>query len=72
MRGKYISWGVILAAFILSACNSHTERPPNPQQLYDQGQQVYLEFCAECHQVDGTGWSTLYPLTGWQPDCHPA
>lgn len=55
--------------FSLAACNAHTERPtpPRAQALYDRGQQLYLEFCAECHQVDGTGWSTLYPRLAGNP-----
>jgi len=67
VRGKYIRWSVVLIAFILSACNTHTERPPNPQELYDEGQHLYVEFCAECHQEDGRGWSTLYPRLAGNP-----
>src|SRR4051812_6997065 len=52
---------------ILSACNGHPEQPPNPQQLISRGQQVYLEQCAECHQLDGSGYSNLYPALAGNP-----
>ena len=70
MRRKYICWiGVlgVLVAFMLSGCNTHTERPPNADELYSQGKQVYTEFCAECHQEDGQGGSTLYPRLAGNP-----
>jgi mono/diheme cytochrome c family protein len=67
VHARYILWGAALIVFILSACNTHTERPPNPQDMINQGQQIYLEFCAECHQVDGMGWSTLYPRLAGNP-----
>ena len=65
--GRMIFLVLVLLGFILTACNTHTERPPNPQDLINQGQQIYLEFCAECHQVDGMGWSTLYPRLAGNP-----
>lgn len=67
MSRKYFLLVAVLLGLILSACNTHTERPPNPQELYNQGQQIYLEFCAECHQVDGMGWSTLFPRLAGNP-----
>ena len=67
MSGKIIGWGIVLVAFMLSACNTHTERPPNADELYSRGKQVYTEFCAECHQEDGQGWSTLYPRLAGNP-----
>ncbi len=56
-----------LLVLLLAACTTHTERPPNSGQLIQQGGQVYLEFCAECHQTDGTGWSTLFPRLAGNP-----
>ncbi len=62
MRKNNILWFVLMMmGLAISACNSHSERPPNPQAVIDAGQQVFLEYCAECHQTDGMGWSTLYP-----------
>jgi mono/diheme cytochrome c family protein len=58
---------VLLIGLILTACNTHTERPPEPDKVIHSGKQLYLEFCAECHQVDGTGWSDLYPRLAGNP-----
>ncbi|MCC7450997.1 MAG: cytochrome c [Anaerolineae bacterium] len=60
--------GLILCGLILAACTStHPEEPPNKQQLISRGQTVFLEQCAECHQVDGSGWSHLYPKLAGNP-----
>ena len=67
MRARYVGWMIIFTAIILSACNSHTERPPEPQKVIDSGQHLYVEFCAECHQTDGMGWSNLYPRLAGNP-----
>ena len=67
MPRKQFHLAVLLIGMILSACTTHTERPPNPEELYKEGQQIYLEFCAECHQTDGMGWSTLYPRLAGNP-----
>jgi mono/diheme cytochrome c family protein len=59
---------MLLGIFILlTACNTHTERPLEPQKVINSGQRLYLEFCAECHQTDGTGWSDLYPRLAGNP-----
>jgi alcohol dehydrogenase (quinone), cytochrome c subunit len=57
----------LLAGLTLVACNTHTERPPEPQKVINAGQRLYLEFCAECHQTDGSGWSDLYPRLAGNP-----
>ena len=68
MKRTLIGLSLILIAVIaLSACNSRTEQPVDQQKMIDQGRQVYLEYCAECHQVNGTGWSTLYPRLAGNP-----
>jgi len=64
VSGKYITLVALVIAEVLSVgcgLNSHSEQPTNPQELASHGQTVYIEYCAECHQTDGTGWSTLYP-----------
>lgn len=58
---------LLAAALLISACNAHTERPPEPQDLIHSGQMLYVEYCAECHQTDGTGWSELYPRLAGNP-----
>jgi mono/diheme cytochrome c family protein len=67
VRAKYFALCILLMALILSACNTHTERPPEPQKVINSGQRLYLEFCAECHQTDGSGWSDLYPRLAGNP-----
>ena len=67
VRVKTFGWSLILITLILAACNSHTERPPEPEKVISSGQHLYVEFCAECHQTDGTGWSDLYPRLAGNP-----
>jgi mono/diheme cytochrome c family protein len=59
---------VLLFALLLSACApSHTERPNNPEERIVHGEKIYVEFCSECHQADGGGWSHLYPRFAGNP-----
>jgi len=60
---------IILAVIevLTAGWDSHTERPGNTDELMRLGQLTYVEFCAECHQTDGTGWSTLYPTLARNP-----
>jgi mono/diheme cytochrome c family protein len=67
MKRIYLAGAIVVVMLIIGACNTHTERPPNPDQLISDGQQIYLEFCAECHQVDGTGYTTLIPRLAGNP-----
>src|SRR5215212_191871 len=67
MSGKLIGFCALLAALLLAACNTHTERPPEPEKVIKTGETLYVEYCAECHQVDGTGWSNLYPRLAGNP-----
>ena len=67
MRGKQIGLCVLLAVLLFAACNTHTERPPEPEKVIKTGEVLYVEYCAECHQVDGTGWSNLYPRLAGNP-----
>ena len=68
MNGKiFLVAIVLLGLFLIAGCNSHTERPLQPEELYRRGQTLYLENCAECHQADGMGWSTLYPRLAGNP-----
>jgi mono/diheme cytochrome c family protein len=67
VRAKIFVLCVLLTALTLVACNTHTERPPEPEKVINSGQHLYLEFCAECHQTDGSGWSDLYPRLAGNP-----
>ena len=64
---NYFLLVTMMIAFLLAACNTHTERPPEAQKVIHSGEMLYVEFCAECHQVDGTGWSNLYPRLAGNP-----
>lgn len=67
MSKKRICLLAVLIGLLVSGCNTHTERPPDADKLIRQGQTLYVEYCAECHQEDGTGWSTLYPRLAGNP-----
>lgn len=58
---------LLIGLSLITACNAHTEYPPDPQKMINDGKIVYLEYCAECHQTDGQGWSTLYPRLAGNP-----
>ena len=66
-KSDVVGLALLLTALILAACNSHTERPPEPEKVIHSGQRLYVEFCAECHQTDGMGWSDLYPRLAGNP-----
>jgi mono/diheme cytochrome c family protein len=68
MRPVYITLAALaIVVLLLLDYNSHSERPTNPEELMTLGQRIYVEYCAECHQTDGTGWSTLYPRLAGNP-----
>ncbi len=58
---------LLLVALLLAACNSHTEQPPNPGQLIQEGQPLYAQNCAQCHQGDGTGQPGKVPRLAGNP-----
>jgi mono/diheme cytochrome c family protein len=59
--------GVAIAAILVLDFRSQYEQHQNPQKLMSEGHQLYVEYCAECHQTDGSGWSTLYPRLAGNP-----
>ncbi len=67
--GKYgIPFAALLiSALFISACNSHTERPPDPQRLIHDGQPLYVQNCASCHGTDGTGQPGQVPRLAGNP-----
>jgi mono/diheme cytochrome c family protein len=68
MKRKRLDWVVIvLAGLLATGCNTHTERPRNIEPMLRDGELIYVEYCAECHQVGGQGWSTLYPRLAANP-----
>ena len=68
MRGVVMTLiGLVLAAFLFADFRSIREPPNNGEKLMNDGHGLYIEFCAECHQTDGSGWSTLYPRLAGNP-----
>ncbi len=67
MSRAFILWGTLMIGLALAACTTHTERPPNPAELYRQGHAIYFEYCAECHQTTGTGIPDLVPRLAGNP-----
>ncbi len=67
MKRRALGCCVVLIGLVLAACTVHTELPPNPDQLMKEGGRLYIEYCAECHQTDGSGWSNLYPRLAGNP-----
>ncbi len=67
MSKMYPGLVLLVAVLIFAACNTHTERPPQPQKVINSGQRLYIEYCAECHQTDGMGWADLYPRLAGNP-----
>src|SRR5689334_20917644 len=59
--------GLAIAALLFLDFRSVRDPPNNTQQVMGEGQRLYVEYCAECHQTDGTGWSTLYPRLAGNP-----
>ncbi len=65
---RLIRLGVLLMGLaVLAACTSHTELPPNGGELYSSGRELYLEYCAECHQTSGTGVPNVIPRLAGNP-----
>jgi alcohol dehydrogenase (quinone), cytochrome c subunit len=65
--GQYWRWGAVLLLLMLAACDSHTERPSQPEDLIRYGQQIYVANCAACHQADGMGDGSHYPRLAGNP-----
>ncbi len=58
---------LLIVGLLISACNSHTELPPDPQALIRAGKPLYLVYCAECHQPDGAGRPGQFPRLAGNP-----
>jgi mono/diheme cytochrome c family protein len=72
VHGRYLAPMLLVIALAITEIltagwDSHTERPTNARELMSLGELTYVEFCAECHQSNGTGWSTLYPTLASNP-----
>ena len=56
-------WFVILMIGTIQVIHlqSCQTRDARFSQYYVQGQQLYVQYCSNCHQKDGTGLGLLYP-----------
>jgi cytochrome c551 len=51
-----------LAIFLLHCSDSKTrDSSPKFTQYYNQGEELYLKHCGNCHQKNGKGLGRLYP-----------
>lgn len=55
----------LLLAVISIGCSPKTENKKETstkfQQYYIQGEQLYIQYCSNCHQKNGKGLSLVYP-----------
>ena len=60
---RFCIWACIMGVFsAVASCNSKTgNSSPKFQQYYNQGEQLYIRHCSNCHQQNGRGLGLLYP-----------
>jgi mono/diheme cytochrome c family protein len=64
---RLFACGAVLSAlsFLDSNCSVSTDSPKASSakfsQYYNQGEQLYLKHCSNCHQKDGSGLGRVYP-----------
>ena len=51
---------VLVLAVVFLACGGNSNSPKFTQ-YYNQGEQLYLKHCSNCHQKSGTGLGRVYP-----------
>ncbi len=51
----------ILAFLMLGLASCHSSEELKSEQYFVTGQQLYMTYCANCHQMEGNGMSNLYP-----------
>jgi mono/diheme cytochrome c family protein len=58
---------ILLFLFIVISCGQENEKKGSLasrikfKQYYVQGKRLYIKYCSNCHQKDGTGLARLYP-----------
>lgn len=55
---------IVLILFFAAGCSGNQKDRAEQikfRQYYIKGEQLYLKFCSNCHQEDGTGLGLLYP-----------
>lgn len=66
-RSAIVFVALLVGGLLTTACDSHTERPPDPQRLIKDGQPLYAQYCAKCHQPDGSGQPGQVPRLAGNP-----
>lgn len=67
---RKIGFSMLFLLLILSACADETFDTTfvhQPEDLIQQGEGVYLENCARCHNLDGGGFPRIYPNLAGNP-----
>ncbi len=57
----------LIGMIMLAACGTRFDQEGFEQQLIEEGENIYLENCARCHQLDGLGFVGLYPNLAGNP-----
>lgn len=58
---------LLMFGLLLAACSARFDRQNYEHELIEEGATVYLENCARCHDLDGGGFSILYPALAGNP-----
>jgi cytochrome c551 len=67
LRSKSGSVILMIFCFLFGACgggsenNKPTNASPKFTQYYNQGEQLYQNYCSNCHQKNGAGLGRVYP-----------
>ncbi|HWV31068.1 MAG TPA: cytochrome c [Dyadobacter sp.] len=57
----------ILALLTLGMASCRSSEELKSEQYFVTGQQMYMTYCANCHQMEGKGMSSLYPPIAGSP-----
>lgn len=60
-RPTYLFLFLLFILPVLAACG------PDEQELIREGEEVYINNCSRCHEVDGRGFADLYPPLAGNP-----
>jgi len=58
---------MLIALIGLTACSARFDRQTYERELIHDGENLYLENCARCHELDGGGFSDIYPNLAGNP-----
>lgn len=52
---------LVAACILIIGCTNNSSRDPKLTQYYNQGEELYLQHCSNCHQKNGKGLGRVYP-----------